>query len=202
MRSKIIDTCMQKAFIKNNQKGKYMLIQKLINEICPIAQAAIVSKSRALARTIIGSMTCPNKLLSYSAKLYSISKQHPAANSLQREAELATQKSIEICSQPEYMAWAVITDGCDFFKANGKCPPKGRLTQMYSRYGSWRLVHKRLIAKGFGGKNFLWLRSQNKLELTSEWFIARHAPELVTAETLSALNVLLASDEKAIAKAA
>jgi hypothetical protein len=193
---------MQKAFIKNNQKGKYMLIQKLINEICPIAQATIVSKSRALARTIIGDMTCPNELLSYSTKLYNISKQHPAANSLQREAELATQKSIEICSQPEYMAWAVITDGCDFFKANGKCPPKGRLTQMYSRYGSWRLVHKRLIAKGFGGKNFLWLRSQNKLELTSEWFIARHAPELVTAETLSALNVLLASDEKAIAKAA
>ena len=179
-----------------------MLIQKLINEICPIAQAAIVSKSRASARTIIGRMTCPNELLSYSAKLYSVSKQHPAANSLQREAELATQKSIEICSQPEYMAWAVITDGCDFFKANGKCPPKGRLTQMYSRYGSWRLVHKRLIAKGFGGKNFLWLRSQNKLELTSEWFIARHAPELVTAETLLALNVLLASDEKAHAKAA
>ena len=202
IRSQIIDTSMQKAFIKNNQKGKYMLIQKLINEICPIAQAAIVSKSRATARNTINKESCPNKLFSFAKKLYATSKEHPASNSLQREAELATQKAIEISSQPEYMAWAAITDGCDFFKANGKCPPKGRLTQMYSRYGSWRLVHKRLIAKGFGGKNFLWLRSQNKLELTSEWFIARHAPELVTAETLSALNVLLASDEKAIAKAA
>jgi hypothetical protein len=63
---------------------------------------------------------------------------------------------------------------------------------MYNRYGSWTLVHKRIIEKGFGGKNFLWLRDQNKLELTSEWFIARHAPELVNAETRAALNALLA----------
>ncbi|EGG28250.1 hypothetical protein IMCC3088_640 [Aequoribacter fuscus] len=38
----------------------------------------------------------------------------------------------------------------------------------------------------------MWLRDQNKLELTSEWFIARHAPELVNAETRAALNALLA----------
>jgi hypothetical protein len=179
-----------------------MLIEKLNNESCPIAQAAIVSKSRAIARKIISGKACPNELLSYSAKLYKISKQHPAANSLQREAEQATQAAIDIKSQPEYVAWTVIDDGCAFFKANGKCPPKGRLTQMYNRYGSWTLVHKRLIEKGFGGKNFLWLRSQNKLELTSEWFIARHAPELVFAETLAALNALLSSEEQDYAKAA
>jgi hypothetical protein len=179
-----------------------MLIEKLNNESCPIAQAAIVSKSRAIARKIISGKACPNELLSYSAKLYKISKQHPAANSLQREAEQATQAAIDIKSQPEYVAWTVIDDGCAFFKANGKCPPKGRLTQMYNRYGSWALVHKRLIEKGFGGKNFLWLQSQNKLELTSEWFIARHAPELVSAETLAALNALLSSEEQDYAKAA
>jgi hypothetical protein len=179
-----------------------MLTNKLNNETCPIAQAAIVSKSRALARKTISGIGCPNELLSYSVKLYKISKQHPAANSLQREAERATQKSVEICSQSEYMAWTVVSDGCDFIKANGKCPPKGRLTQMYERYGSWTMVPKRRIKKGFGGKNFIWLRSQNKLELTSEWFIARHAPELVPAETLAALNALLVSDEKSLAKAA
>ena len=37
---------------------------------------------------------------------------------------------------------------------------------------------------------------QNKLELTSEWFIARHAPELVSVETLAALNALLFSDKE------
>ena len=179
-----------------------MLIKKLNNESCPIAQAAIVSKSRTVARKIISSKACPIELLSYSAKLYKISKQHPAANSLQREAEQATQAAIAIKSQPEYVAWTVIDDGCAFFKANGKCPPKGRLTQMYKRYGSWALVHKRLIEKGFGGKNFLWLQSQNKLELSSEWFIARHAPELVSSETLAALNALLSSEEQAYTKAA
>ena len=128
-----------------------MLIEKLNKETCPIAQAAIVSNSRALARKIISSKVCPNELLSYGAKLYKISKQHPAANSLQREAERATQAAVAIKSQPEYVAWTVITDGCEFFKANGKCPPKGRLTQMYNRYGSWTLVHKRHIEKGFVG---------------------------------------------------
>ena len=179
-----------------------MLIERLNNETCPIAQAAIVSNSRAVARKIISRKVCPNELLSYGAKLYEISKQHPAANSLQREAELATQAAVAIKSQPEYIAWAVISGGCEFFKASGKCPPKGRLTQMYNRYGSWAQVHKRLIEKGFGGRNFLWLRSQNKLELTSEWFIARHAPELVSVETLAALNALLFSDERVCAKAA
>jgi len=43
---------------------------------------------------------------------------------------------VAIKSQPEYIAWAVIADGCEIFKASGKCPPKGRLTQMYNRYGS------------------------------------------------------------------
>ena len=179
-----------------------MLIEKLNKETCPVAQAAIVSKGRALARRIISSRACANELLSYSAKLYRMSKQHPAANSLQIEAEQATQAAIKLQSEPEYVAGTVITDGCDFFKANGKCPPKGRLTQMYNLYGSWTLVHKRLIEKRFGGKNFQWLRSQNKLELTSEWFIARHAPELVSAETLAALNTLLSFDATAVAKAA
>ena len=31
------------------------------------------------------------------------------------------------------------------------------------------------------------------VQLTSEWFIARHAPELVNAETRAALNALLAT---------
>ena len=169
-----------------------MLIKKLNATTDAITQAALVSISRERARQAVSKMVCPNKLLSHSARLYRISKEHPAANSLQREAELATQKAIEIRSRPEYVAWTVIKDGCSFFKSNGRCPPKGRLTQMHNRYGSWTLVHKRIIEKGFGGKNFLWLPDQNKLELTSEWFIARHAPELVNAETRAALNALLA----------
>jgi hypothetical protein len=179
-----------------------MLIDKLNKETCPVAQAAIVSKSRTLARKIISKKVCPNELLSYATKLHKVSKQHPAANSLQREAERATQAAVAIKSQPEYVAWTVITDGCEFFKANGKCPPKGRLTQMYKRFGSWALVHKRLIEKGFGGKNFLWLKSQNKLELTSEWFIARHASHLVSAEMLAALEALLTDETPLYAKAA
>ena len=95
-----------------------MLIEKLNNETCPIAQAAIVSNSRAVARKIISRKVCPNELLSYGAKLYEISKQHPAANSLQREAELATQAAVAIKSQPEYIAWAVISGGCEFFNIN------------------------------------------------------------------------------------
>jgi hypothetical protein len=181
-----------KAVTLNGDGDKHMLIKKLNATSDAITQAAIVSTSRASARKAISKMSCPNTLLSYSARLYRISKEHRAANSLQREAELATQKATEIRSQPEYVAWTVIEDGCAFFKSNGRCPPKGRLTQMYNRYGSWALVHKRIIEKGFGGKNFLWLRDQNKLELTSEWFIARHAPELVNAETRAALNALLA----------
>jgi len=170
-----------------------MLIKKLNDTTNALTQAALVSISRERAREAVSKMICPNTLLNYSARLYRISKEHPAANSLQREAELATQKAIKICSQSEYVARTVIEDGCAFFKSNGRCPPKGRLTQMYNRYGSWTLVHKRIIEKGFGGKNFLWLRDQNKLELTSEWFIARHAPELVNAETRAALNALLAT---------
>ena len=74
------------------------------------------------------------------------------------------------------------------------------LTHLFAHFRSQEELSP--FEKGFGGKSFLWLRSQNKLELTSEWFIARHAPELVSAETLAALNALLSSDEKAFAKAA
>ena len=179
-----------------------MFINKLNNTKCPVAQAAIVSNSRALARKVIKNMDCPKELLSYSKRVYDISKQHPAANSLQREAEYATAKALEISSQPEHVARTLVEDGCAFFRANGKVPPAGRLTQMYNHYGSWALVHKRVIEKGFGGENFHWLRSHKKLELTSEWFIARHAPELVSAETLAALNALLASPEPMHEKAA
>lgn len=103
-----------------------MLIKKLNATTDAITQAALVSISRERARQAVSKMVCPNKLLSYSARLYRISKEHPAANSLQREAELATQKAIEIRSRPEYVAWTVIEDGCSFFKSNGRCPPKGR----------------------------------------------------------------------------
>ena len=95
-----------------------MLIKKLNATTDAITQAALVSISRERARQAVSKMVCPNKLLSYSARLYRISKEHPAANSLQREAELATQKAIEIRSRPEYVAWTVIEDGCSFFKSN------------------------------------------------------------------------------------
>jgi len=76
-----------------------MLIKKLNATTDAITQAALVSISRERARQAVSKMVCPNKLLSYSARLYRISKEHPAANSLQREAELATQKAIEIRSR-------------------------------------------------------------------------------------------------------
>lgn len=178
-----------------------MLINDLNKTNSTVAQAARVSRARAGARKLIADMTCPNELLRYSERLYTISKQHFAANSLQREAELATQKSIEITNKPEHVAWTVIRDGADYFRKQGKCP-NYRLYQMRERYGSWTLVHKRLIEKGFGGDSLQWLRSENKVELTSEWFIARHAPELVSPEMLDALNQLLAADVATYDKAA
>lgn len=179
-----------------------MLIENLNKTTCPIAQAALVSKFRADARRRIEKMATVHELMLYAERLYRTSKQHSAANSLQREAELATQRAVDISSHPEHVAQQVIQDGTDYFVAQGKRPPKGRLTQMYNRYGSWALVHKRLVEKGFGGANFLWLKSQNKIELTSEWFIARHASHLVSAEMLAALEALLAADSPLCAKAA
>ena len=179
-----------------------MLIENLNKTTCPIAQAALVSKVRADARRNIKKMATERELMLYSERLYQASKEHFAANSLQREAELATQRAVEISSQPEYVAQQVMQDGIEYFVANGKRPPKGRLTQMYNRYGSWTLVHKRLVEKGFGGVNFCWLKSQNMIELTSEWFIARHATHLVSAEMLAALEALLADEMPLYAKAA
>lgn len=179
-----------------------MLIEKLRNETCSVAQAARVSASRSNARKCINNMESTSELMLFAKRLYHTSKQHPAANSLQREAELATQRAVEISSQPEVVAQQVVQDGIDYFEQHGRIPPKGRMTQMHQRYGSWSLVHKRLVEKEFGGANFWWLRSQNKVELTSEWFIARHASNLVPAEMRAALEALLAADTPLHAKAA
>jgi hypothetical protein len=70
-----------------------------------------------------------------------------------------------------------------FSNPTADAPQRVDLPKCITATAAGTLVHKRIIEKGFGGKNFLWLRDQNKLELTSEWFIARHAPELVNAET-------------------
>lgn len=178
-----------------------MFMKKLQQTKCPIAQAALVSKARANVQRLIAKMQCPNDLLAYSQRVYAHSKLHPAANALQQDAQAATQKAVAIQAKPEHMAKTIVREGAAVFRKHGK-HPNYRLYQMYNRYGSWTMVHKRLIETGFGGKNFVWLSSQNKLQLTSEWFIARHAPELVCAETLAALNALLSSDERSFSKAA
>lgn len=178
-----------------------MLINKLNTETCRGGQAATISKARSLAREIIKNQTCPSQLLRYSERLYELSKQHPAANSLQKEAEAATQKSVDIQSQPEHVAVTVIRDGAAFLRQHGR-HPNNRLLAMRDRYGSWTAVHVRLIQNGFGGKNFQWLRSRNKLELTSEWFVARFARHLVSADTLFALDTLLSTNVPAYRNAA
>lgn len=169
-----------------------MLISRLHNTESTIAQANAVSKSRVLARKIINNLTNPDKLLAYAARIYKISKQHPAANSLQREAEFATQKAIHIQNQPENVATQVIFDGIKFFKQNGK-RSSPRLFAMYNRYESWTKVHVRLLTMGIGGKNFQWLRDSNMLHLTSEWFVATHARHLASPEQLNELEALLSS---------
>ncbi|MDZ7643239.1 MAG: hypothetical protein U5K76_02765 [Woeseiaceae bacterium] len=139
--------------------------------------------------------------MSYSEKLFDLSKQHPAANSLQKEAEIATQKSIDIQSQPEHVAMTVVRDGAAFLRRQGKSP-NNRLYTMRNRYGSWTAVHVHSVNKGFGGEKFEWLCLQNKMEFTSEWFVARFARHFVSEEMLIALDNLLAADVAPCDKAA
>ena len=169
-----------------------MFMKKLQQTNCPIAQAALVSEARANAQRIIAKMQCPNDLLAYSQRVYAHSKQHPEANALQQDAQAATQKAVAIQAQPEHMAKTIVREGAAMFRKHGK-HPNYRLHQMFSRYGSWSAVHARLVSNSIGGESFEWLRSKGQLHLTSEWFVARHASHLVSADVRAQLDNLLAA---------
>ena len=178
-----------------------MLINHLQNTSCPITQAAMVRTARARVRQVTGRMNCASDLNTYASQVFKVSKEHSAANPLQREAELATQKAVAIQNQPENIAASVIFKGMSYFKIHGK-RVSPRIYGMYNRYGNWTDVHVRLVKKNIGGSNFLWLRTNDKIELTSEWFVARYARHLVSAETLSELDDLLSPQNTHLTQAA
>lgn len=174
-----------------------MIINKLQNEKNAAEQKTLVTVARSNVRNIIAKLNCAVELKNYSDKIYRLSKQHPKANPIQREAELALQKAISIESQPEYIAKQVFVDGHQYLRANGKRSGYSRICQMFTRYGSWTAAHVKIVNERCDSDSFQLLKSSNKLALTSEWFIARHARSSVSKEKLAVIDNLLAAEDKA-----
>lgn len=169
-----------------------MIIKKLNKLTSTTEQNAAVATARINVLKTINNCNDADMLMSIAERTFANSRKHKAARPLQREAEIATQKAVAIRNEPEHVAETVMRDGCAFFRSQGK-RISSRIFGMRNRHGSWTAVHARLVSKNFGGDNFLWLKANHKLELTSEWFVARHARHLVSAEVAAELDNLLAA---------
>ena len=162
-----------------------MLLDRLERIADPVAQDLMVAMARASVRKSISEMSCPKKLLGYSERVYQISKQHPAANPLQREAQLATDKAMEISGQVEYVAQEVINAG---HQAVGRI--SGRVEQMRKRWGDAQTL-VRIVTKSAGGESWTRLVEAGKKHLTAEHFVATHCRDRVAPELLGRLDLML-----------
>ena len=162
-----------------------MLLDRLERVADPVAQDLMVAMARASVRKSISEMSCPKKLLGYSERVYQISKQHPAANPLQREAQLATDKAMEISGQVEYVAQEVINAG---HQAVGRVSP--RVQGMRKRWGDAQTL-VRIVTKGAGGESWTRLVEAGKKHLTAEHFVATHCRDRVAPELLGRLDLML-----------
>lgn len=169
-----------------------MLIKKLNKLNKTSDKISAVAAARIAVRKTIANTNDADALMRVAVRTYADSRKHPLTRPLQREAELATQKAVALRNEPEHVAASVMLDGAAFFRANNK-RISSRLFAMKNRYGNWTAVHARLVSNNAGGDNFKWLKANNKLELTSEWFVARHARNLVSANVAAELDSLLAA---------
>lgn len=168
-----------------------MLIKRLNATKNPVVQAAIVSAKSAELRSWTEAQTSPYKLAKRAPKIEKVSRQHPAAAPLAKEAERARQRAKFLNERAEKEAITVMKEGKAFFKKNG-LRVSNRLNYMHQKRGSWTEVHAQLVRIGAGGKNFKILCDAGQVELTSEWFVANHAPYAVDAALLAELKKMLA----------
>lgn len=168
-----------------------MLIKRLNATKNPVIQAAIVSAKSAELRSWTEAQTSPYKLAKRVPKIEKVSRQHPAAAPLAKEAERARQRAKFLNERAEKEAITVMKEGKAFFKKNG-LRVSNRLNYMHQKRGSWTEVHAQLVRIGAGGKNFKILCDAGQVELTSEWFIATHAPYAVDTALLAELKKMLA----------
>lgn len=169
-----------------------MLIKKLNKLTKTSDKISAVEAARIAVRKTIAKSKDADALMRVAVRTYADSRKHPLARPLQREAELATTRAIELQYDSEELAKSVMEGGKAFFIKHGK-RISNRLYTMKNKRGSWSAVHARLVSLNAGGENFKWLKANNKTELTSEWFIAQHARHLVTDEVAENLDMLLAA---------
>ena len=174
-----------------------MFIQALKNAKTPTEKSAIVAAQREKMRERIESNHNPNQLLKLAKNMQQICTQHPAAEPLLEESELAVTRANAMLDAAEKVAKQVRFDGLEAMQELGH-RPSSRIAQMYKTHGSWTNVHARLVSNDAGGNSFRLLCANGKLELTSEHFIVKHAPFAVTKDVLSELVPLIEKAEQEI----
>jgi hypothetical protein len=167
-----------------------MLIDKLKQTKDPIEKAAILCAGRNTLRARIAALTDPAALEVLASNVANVSRRSAEVASLATEASYAMDRAAQIRSSAEVVALSVMEGGTLFFKQCG-WRISNRIGSMYKKYGNWTEVHARLAKIGTGGKNFNLLCTAGKVELTSEWFIATHAPYSVGADVLAKIQKLL-----------